>query len=107
MYYLYKCRVIYESGDSFEGKQGRIMNNDGTESFYEQGVIKYSDGVLLEGNRINNLLNGKVNFKWKDGNKEFSERLNDEKHGPVIVYKFDGKVNKEYYYSNGEKIFLL
>ena len=81
------------------------MNNDGTKSFYEQGVIKCLNGVLQEGNKINNLLNGKVNFKWKSGNKEISERLNDKRHGPIIVYKFDGKVKKEYY-SNGEVIFL-
>ena len=71
-----------------------------------QGVIKSPKGVLHEGSRINSLLNGKVNFKWEDGDKEISERLNDKRHGPVIVYKFDGKVKKEYY-SNGEKIFLL
>ena len=82
------------------------MNNDGTESFYKQGVIKYSDGELHEGIRINNVWNGKVNIKWEDGDKEISEMLNDKRHGPVIFYDLDGKVNKEYR-SNGEKIFLL
>ena len=81
------------------------MNNDGTESYYKQGVWKYSDGDLSEGNRINELWNGKVNFKWEDGDREISEMLNDNLHGPIIVYDFNGKVNKEYY-SNDEKIFL-
>ena len=31
--------------------------------------------------------------------------LNDKRHGPIIVYDFDGKVKKEYY-SNDEEIFL-
>ena len=83
------------------------MNNDGTESYnYEKGVYKYSDGKLHEGNRINNLWNGKVNFKWEDEKKEIFEILNHKRHGPSIYYYFDGKVKKEYY-SNGEKIFLL
>ena len=69
------------------------MNNDGTVSYdYEQGVNKYSDGALHEGKRINGLWNGKVNFKWEEGDKQVSEMLNDEKHGPIIVYDFDGKV---------------
>ena len=103
--YLYKCRYIDQDGNSFEGKQGNIMNNDGTESFYHQGVIKYSNGELKEGSKINSLWNGKVNFKWEDGDKEISEMLNDKRHGPVIFYDFDGKVNKKYY-SNEEEIFL-
>ena len=106
MLYLYKCRIIDQDGNSFEGKRELITNNDGTESFYHQGVIKYSNGALKEGIRINNVWNGKVNIKWEDGDKEISEMLNDKRHGPVIFYDFDGKVNKEYR-SNGEKIFLL
>ena len=105
MLYLYKCRQIHQDENSFEGKKGSITNNDGNKSFYKQGVIKYSDGRLYEGNRINSLWNGKVNFKWKSGNKEISEMLNDNRHGPVIIYKFDREVN-QYYLSNGEKIFL-
>ena len=83
-----------------------ITNNDGTKSFYDQGVFKYPNGVLKEGSSINDLWNGKVNFKWENGDREISEMLNGKSHGPVIFYDFDGKVNKEYY-SNGEKIFLL
>ena len=79
------------------------MNNDGVLSFYEQGVIKYLNEVY-EGSSTNDLLNGKVHIKV-NGDREISERLNHKRHGPVIVYKFDGKVKKEYY-SNGEKIFL-
>ena len=106
MHYLYKCRIIGQSGNSFEGKSGEIMNNDGTESYnYDKGVTKCSDGRLQEGSCINNLLNGKVNFKWENGNKEISEWLNGERHGSIIVYDFDGKV-KEKYYSNDEEIFL-
>ena len=101
MLYLYKCRQICQNGNSFEGISGNIMNNDGTESFYEQGVIKCLNGVLQEGNKINNLLNGKVNFKWEDGDKEISEWLNGERHGPAIIYGFDGKVKIDYS-SNGE-----
>ena len=104
--YLYKCRNIDQNGNSFEGKEGSIMNNDGTvSSDYKQGVFNNLKGELIEGNRINNLWNGKVNFKWKDGDREISEWLNNKEHGPIIVYDFDGKVNKEYY-SNGEEIFL-
>ena len=105
MLYLYKCRLICKDGGSFEGNQECITNNDGTKSYYKQGVIKCSDGELHEGSMINSLWNGKVNFKWESGNKETSEWLNDKRHGPVIVYKFDGEVYKEYY-SNGEEIFL-
>ena len=37
------------------------MNNDGTISYdYEQGVTKYSNFMLVEGDRINQLRNGKV-----------------------------------------------
>ena len=104
--YLYKCRRIYKDGGSFEGKQECIMNNDGTESFYDQGVNKYSDGGLIEGSMINSLRNGKINSKWKNGDREISEMLNDKRHGPSIVYYFDGKI-KMGYYSNGKKIFLL
>ena len=83
------------------------MNNDGTVSYrYDQGVHKYSDGKLHEGKRINKLWNGKLNFKTKSGNREISERLNGERHGPAIIYKFDGKV-KMVYFSNGKRIFLL
>ena len=83
------------------------MNNDGTVSYdYDQGVNKYSEGVLEEGSRINHLLNEKVNFKLENGGWQISEMLNDNLHGPTIFYYFDGKVNKEYY-SNDEKIFLL
>ena len=106
MHYLYKCRVIYQNGNSFEGKQECIMNNDGTVSYDEQGVSKYSNGVLQEGNKINGLLNGKVKFKWENGDKEISEMLNDKWHGSTIVYGFDGKVKMDYY-SNEEQIFLL
>ena len=105
MLYLYKCRNIDQNGNSFEGKEECITNNDGTKSYYNQGVNKYSDGKLAEGSRINSLWNGKVNLKWEDEDKEISERLNSKRHGPIIVYDFDGKVNKEYY-SNGEEIFL-
>ena len=107
MYYLYKYRIIQQNGDNFEGKLGYIMNNDGTVSYgYKQGVTKYSNGLLLEGSRINSLLNGKVNFKWQNGDKENSEMLNDKWHGPALLYYFDGKVKMDYY-SNGEQIFLL
>ena len=83
------------------------MNNDGTVSYdYMQGVDKYSNGELQEGGTINDLWNGKVNFKWENGDREVSEMLNDKIHGPSIVYCFDGKVIKDYF-SNGEKISLL
>ena len=65
--------------------------------------------MLIEGSKINNLWNGKVNFKLKNGDREISEIfeiLNDKRHGYSIVYDFDGKVEMGYY-SNGEKIFLL
>ena len=82
------------------------MNNDETVSYdYKQGVHKYPDGKLQEGNRINYLWNGKTNFKWEDRDKEISEMLNGKRHGPSIFYDFDGKVNQEYY-SNEEEIFL-
>ena len=55
---------------------------------------------------INSLWNGKVNCKCENGDKEISEALNNKRHGPVIIYNFDGKVDKEYY-SNEEKIFEL
>ena len=103
--YLYKCRVIDQNGNSFEGKQECITNNDETVTYYKQGVNKYSNGVLQEGNKINNLWNGKVNFKWKYGDKEISENLNSKRHGPAIFYDYDGKVKKEYY-SNDEEIFF-
>ena len=81
------------------------MNNDGTVSYdYDQGVHKYSNGTLIEWSLKNNLVNGKVNFKWEDGDREISEMLN-KRHGPVIFYKFDGKVQIDYW-SNGEIIFL-
>ena len=103
---LYKCRIIDQDRNSFEGKHKWITNNDGTEYYdYIQGVTKYSSGRLIEGSMINSLWNGKINIKWEDGNKEICEMLNDEKHGPSIVYDFDGKVKKEYY-SNDEEIFL-
>ena len=82
------------------------MNNDGTESFYHQGVIKCPNGELHEGNKINSFWNGKVNFKWEDGNREISERLNDKRHGPAIRYDFDGKVKMDCL-SNDKIIFLL
>ena len=83
------------------------MNNDGTVLYeYQQGVTKYSDGVLLEGNIINQLLSGKANFKWEDGGRESSEMLNDKRHGPAIIYDFEGNVKMDYY-SNGDEIFLL
>ena len=82
-----------------------ITNNDGTEYYYDQGVIKYSDGELQEGSMINDLWNGKGNYKWEDEDKEISEWLNDKRHGPIIFYDFDGKV-KMGYFSNGKKIFL-
>ena len=104
--YLYKCRRIDHDGDSFEGKQECITNNDGTISYYNQGVIKCSDGRLIEGSRINSLWNGKEYFKWENGARQISERLNDKRHGPAIFYDYDGKVKIDYY-SNGEKIFLL
>ena len=82
------------------------MNNDGTVSHeYDEGVIKYSNGVLEEGSRINLLLNGKVYFKWHSENREISETFNNNRHGPAVIYDFDGEVSKEYY-SNGEEIFL-
>ena len=81
------------------------MNNDGTVSYYMQGVFNNSNGELIEGSMINSLWNGKVNFKWEDRNKEISEMLNDEKHGPSIFYDFDCEVIKDYF-SNGEEIFL-
>ena len=82
------------------------MNNDGTVSYYEQGVNRLSNGELYEGSWIDRLLNGKVNFKLKNRNKKILEMLNGDKHGPVIVYDFNGKVKIDYC-SNGEKIFLL
>ena len=107
MHYLCKYRVILQNGDSFEGISECIMNNDGTVSYdYIQGVIKGSDGVLQEGSLINNLWNGRANFKWENGDREISEMVNDKRHGPSKFYYFDGRVNKEYYL-NGEKIFLL
>ena len=106
MYYLYKCRAIYQDGHSFEGKFGYLVNNDGTVSYnYKQGVIKFSDGLLIEGSKINQLLNGKVNCKWENGDRKFFETLNDKRHGPSIVYDFDSKFKMDYY-SNEEKIFL-
>ena len=82
------------------------MNNDGTVSYdYVQGVTKYPIRLLSEGSRINSLWNGKVIFKWENGDRPIYEMLNDKGHGPSIVYHFNGKVNKEYY-SNGEEIFL-
>ena len=105
MFYLYKCRLIHQSEGSFEGKQECIKNNDGAKSYYKQGVTKYLNEVY-EGSSINDLLNGKINFKWEDGDKEISEMLNGKRHGPSIYYDFDGKVKKEYY-SNDEEIFLL
>ena len=54
------------------------MNNDGTVSYhYKQGVYKHSNGLLLEGNKINNLWREKVNIKWEDGNRDTNEMLND------------------------------
>ena len=103
--YLYKCRLIYQNGNSFEGKQECITNNDGTESNYQQGVTKCLNGVLHEGSRINSLWNGKVNFKWENRDRQISEVLNDKRHGPTIRYDFDGEI-KMSYYSNNEKIFL-
>ena len=103
--YLYKCRQIYQDGDSFEGKSVGITNNDETESYFKQGVYKHSNGVY-EGSSINDLWNEKVNFKWENGNREISEMLNDKRHGPVTIYGYDGKVRIDYC-SNGEKIFLL
>ena len=50
-------------------------------------------------------MNEKVNFKFENGDRENSEMLNGKRNGPVIIYKFDGKVNKKYY-SNDEEIFL-
>ena len=83
------------------------MNNDGTVSYdYDQGVYKRSDGVLKEGSIINQLLNGKVKFKWENGNREIFEMLNNKRHGPSIFYDFDDKV-KMGYDSNGKIIFLL
>ena len=83
------------------------MNKDGTVSYdYDQGITKYYNGLLLEGSRINNLLNGKVNFKWQNGIREISEIFNSNRHGPTRAYYFDGKV-KMGFYSNGEEIFLL
>ena len=102
--YLYKCRQIYQDGDSFEGKQDLITNNDGTESYFKQGVYKHSNGVY-EGSSINHLWNEKVNFKWENGNRKIFETWNDKRHGPDIIYNFDGKVNKECY-SNDEEILL-
>ena len=104
MLYLYKCRNIDQSGNSFEGKEECITNNDGTKFYYKQGVTKYLNEVY-EGSSINNLWNGKVNLKWEDGDKEISEMFNHKRHGPSIDYDFDGKVKKEDY-SNGVKIFL-
>ena len=102
--YLYKCRYIDQNGNSSEGKEECITNNDGTKSFYKQGVIKRPNGALVEGSRIDSLWNGKVNLKWENGDRKISEMLN-KRHGPAIIYDFDGKVNKEYY-SNDEEIFL-
>ena len=83
------------------------MNNDGTVFYdYNQGVIKCSDGGLIEGSMINSLWNGKINSKWKNGNRAIFEMLNDKLHGPAIVYDYDSKVRIDYC-SNGEKIFLL
>ena len=82
------------------------MNNDGTEAYYEQGVNKYSDGSLIEWSMINSLWNGKANCKWENGDKEISEALKGKRHGPAIVYDYEGKAKIDYY-SNGEKIFLL
>ena len=83
-----------------------ITNNDGTESFYKQGVYNNLNGELIEGSIINNLWKEKLNCKLEDGDIEITEWLNGKKHGPVIVYDFYGEVN-QYYFSNGEKIFLL
>ena len=83
------------------------MNNDGTVSYaYDQGVNKLSDGEFLEGTRINSLWNGKVNCKCENGDREISEMLNDDRHGPVIIFDFYGKV-KIRYCSNGDEISLL
>ena len=83
------------------------MNNDGTVLYdYKQGVTKYSNGVLHEGNMINNLWNRKLNCKWENEGREISEMLNDKSHGPVIIYYFDGKIEMGSC-SNGEIIFLL
>ena len=107
LHYLYKCRAICQNGDIFEGKDGCIMNNDGTVLYnYKQGVNKYSNGVLHEGNVINHIWNGKVNDKWENGDIEISEILDDKNHGPVTIYDVDGKVHIDYH-SNGEKIFLI
>ena len=107
LHYLCKYRAFYQSGNSFEGKEWCIVNNDGTvSSGYEQGVNKYSNGLLIEGSSINSLCNGKANFKWRNGDREISEILNDKRHGTAIRYDFDGKI-KMGYYSNGKKIFLL
>ena len=71
------------------------MNNDGTVSYnYKQGVYKYSNGLLLEGNKINNLWREKVNIKWEDGNRDTNEMLNDtlfskEWNEIIIIYYKD------------------
>ena len=107
MHYLYKCRVIDQNGDSFEGKQGCIMNSNGTVSYdYKQGITKYSNGLLLKGSSINNLWNGKVNSKWKNGHIQITENLNSKRHSPAIIYDFEGEVIMDYF-SNGKIIFLL
>ena len=73
------------------------MNNDGTVSYhYKQGITKYSNGILIERSSINLLLNGEVNIKWVSGGREIFEMLNDKRHGPVIVYDFEGKVKMSY-----------
>ena len=98
LHQLYKYRIIYQNGDSFEGKEGWVVSNDGTVSYdYDQGVYKYLNGVMHEGNKINNLWNGKVSDKWENGDREISEMLNDNSFGPVIIYDFDGKVKMSCY----------
>ena len=104
LHYLYNCRLIHQDGNSFEGKSECIMNNDGTESYYKQGVHKYLNEVY-EGSRINKLWNGKGNWKWENEDREISEWLNDKSNGPSMYYYFDSKV-KMIYYSNDEEIFL-
>ena len=104
--YLYKCRLIDQDGNSFEGKQESITNNDGTVSDYMQGVTKCSDGELIEWSMINNLWNGKANYKERNGNRHVSEALKGKRHGPAIFYDYEGKAKIDYY-SNREKIFLL
>ena len=79
------------------------MNNEGTKSYYDQGVLKCLN-VVYEGSIINNLWNGKVNSKWKNGHIQITENLNSKRHGPAIIYNFDGEVTMDYF-SNGELIF--